>query len=83
MIDKLTTGYNSIEFYFHYDSGTHKGKLVEVRNGKVYEELVDKIVCVVSTMTERKEVSPKFVVKGNCNSIIISEDNGQTTAYIS
>lgn len=64
-----------IEFYFHYDSATHKGKLVY--HNKEY--LVDRIVCDVSTETERKEVSPKFVVKGLCDSITIEDD----IAYIS
>lgn len=68
-----------IEFYYHYDSATHKGKLVTIAQGTTLEHLVDRIVCDVSTETERKEVSPKFVVKGECNSVTIEDG----IAYIS
>lgn len=68
-----------MEFYFHYDSHTHKGKLVTISHDKITSEyLVDRIVCDVSTETERKEVSPKFVVKGQCTSIVITD----SVAYI-
>lgn len=69
-----------IEFYFHYDSATHKGKLVTIKDKVTEEVLVDRIVCDVSIQTERKEVSPKFVCKGLCDTIIITE-NG-SIAYI-
>lgn len=74
------------DFFYHYDSATHKGKLVTItHSGEVLEELVDKIICAVHTVTERQEVSPKFVVKGKCNSIVLtrSEDGKELTAYIS
>lgn len=71
------------EFYYHYDSGTHKGKIVAAAEDGTTENLVDKIICAVHTTTERQDVSPKFVVRGRCSSIILTLSEDGTTAYIS
>lgn len=71
------------DFYYHYDSGTHKGKLVVAGIDGLEDTLVDKIICAVSTTTERQDVSPKFVVKGVCSSIVLKNSDEGLIAYIS
>ena len=66
-------------FYYHYDSETHMGKCVV--DTEVF--LVDRIICAVHTVTERKDTSPKFVVKGQCRYAIVTNEDNQVTLYLS
>lgn len=58
-----------IKFYYHYDKDTHKAKFVIINDETELPMLVDKIICSVRTETERHELPPKFIVKGEAGTL--------------
>jgi len=66
-------------FYYHYEKEIDKARVVVIDGPtKITEHLVNKVVCHVSTTTEKAEHHPKFKVLGVCKRIEIFED----TIYI-
>lgn len=57
------------KFYFQYDKDTHKAKFVLVDGEKEKTFLVSKIVCQVPIESELNDITPRFVVKGECKTI--------------
>lgn len=62
------------KFYFQYDKDQHKAKFVIIEGEKEQIFFVSKIVCHVPVESELNDITPKFIVRGQCNAIWFGVD---------
>jgi hypothetical protein len=72
-----------MEFFYHYDSATHKVKVTTTNNGITEEHYVDSLIVSVPTRTKLQPESPKCAVHGVCLQGILSEETTSDKKEIS